>query len=132
MQIKKNGLKLMKDTASLTNALIENIGMKDGIKVGDTFAELQWTDRTLWVITWVAPNGKEFMAKRAQTKMKDWTDGTEYPVRLEDGTIETVGSECFFKFRYRNWWGYSDTQMNNGEKVHLSFGETTGYRDPSF
>jgi hypothetical protein len=137
MQVKKNGLKLMRDTASLTNALIENIGTEGGLKAGDTFAELMWTDRTLWVVT-AAPKGenvKDFLAAQADTMMKDWTDGTEYPVRDEKGNIKyDPSSERYFVFRYRNWWCYPDTRMQKGtgKKVHLSFGQATGYRDPSF
>ena len=51
MQLKKNGAVLMRDTASVMNAAIENIGVKGGLKPGLTFAELMWSDRHLWVIT---------------------------------------------------------------------------------
>lgn len=132
MQLKKNGLKLMKDTGSLDNALMENIGTTSGIKVGDTFVELMWTDRKLWVITQVAANGKEFFAQPVKTKMKAAWTGTEYPVYDENGKIETNGPERFFIYRYKNWWRYADSSRKDGEKMHLSFGVTTGYCDPSF
>ena len=125
MRLKKNGAILMRDTGSLINAAIENIGMRDGLKAGATFAELMWTDRHLWVVTRVVSQ-KEFFARRAQTKIEHWEDGTEYPVRDENGNILTYSNEeTHFKFRYKNWWA-------DGKKVHLAFGATTGYRDPSF
>ena len=124
MQLKKNGAVLMRDTGSLINAAIENIGTRDGLKPGLTFAELMWTDRNLWVITRMVSE-KEFYAKSVETECKDYYDGTEYPVKNEDGSLKTWGSESHFKFRYKNWWA-------DGAKVHLAFGETTGYRDPSF
>jgi len=103
MQVKKNGMKLMKDTASLTNALIENIGVEGGLKEGGMFCELMWTDRTLWLITRVISD-KEFFAARVQTTMRNWTEGTEYPVTAENGAIVCEdGSECYFRFTYNNW-----------------------------
>ncbi len=136
MQVKKNGMKLMRDTASLTNALIESTGQTTGLNNGDTFVELQWTDRTLWVITAAAKNStKDFIAGMAETTMKDWTTGTEYPVRDEKGNIKIVeGSERYFVYRYHNWWCYPDTRMQKGtgRKMHVAFGHSTGYRDPSF
>ena len=124
MQLKKNGAVLMRDTGSLINAAIENIGTRDGLKPGLTFAELMWTDRDLWVITRVVSE-KEFYACNVETACKDYYDGTCYPVRNEDGSLKTDGGESRFQFRYKNWW-------SGCKKVHLSFGETTGYRDPSF
>ena len=47
--MKFNGVELMKDTASLTNALL-NSG-KRPIMVGMGVAELMWTDRKLLQIT---------------------------------------------------------------------------------
>ena len=163
MQVKKNGMKLMKDTGSLTNALIENIGIEGGLKPGDTFAELLWTDRTLWLITRVISD-KEFFAARVKTEMKDWTSGIEYPVKDENGEMVLDGSECYFRFTYKNWRcsdvGYMESFFNReidkffkdtghlgddmqtailkfcrtkpASKIHLTFGATTGYRDPSF
>ena len=132
MQVKKNGMKLMKDTASLMNALIESTGLKESLKVGDTFAELQWTDRTLWVVKEVI-NDKNFFAEEADTKLKDWTKGTEYPVQNEDGTIKTNPySRMEFVYRYGNWKKYEERYPKDKERVHLSFGEKVGYCDPSF
>lgn len=128
MQLKKNGAVLMRDTASLINAAIENIGVKDGLKPGLTFAELMWTDRHLWVITRVVSE-KEFYAKRVETRCENYYDGTEYPVKNEDGSLKTYGDETRFRFRYRNWRA---GDIAHGYKVHLAFGADTGYRDPSF
>ena len=124
MKLKRNGMELLKDTASVSNALMENAGVEGGIKAGDTFAELMWTDRHLWVVTRVVSE-KEFYAKAVDTECENYYDGTLYPVKNEDGSPKTVGEESHFKFRYKNWW-------SDGVKVHLSFGATTGYRDPSF
>lgn len=121
MKVYKNGMTLMRDTGSLTNALCEN--MAKDLKVGDMFCELLWTDRTLHVITEVI-NQKKFKAMRVKTQMKNWTEGTEYPEYDESGNLITEGAAMTFTFRYHNWW--------NGTKVHLQFGATTGYTDPSF
>lgn len=131
MKIYKNGMTLMRDTASLTNALCENLGVKDGIKVGTTFCELMWTDRNLWVVTRVVSDS-EFYARRARTRMENWADGTEYPVTDENGNIETWGDELRYRFSYRNWRRAHERLPKKMEKVHLAFGEKTGYRDPSF
>jgi len=164
MQLYKNGMKLMRDTASLTNAMIENFGSNEELKPGSTFCQLHWTDRTLWVITRVI-SATEFFAARAETTMKHWTEGTEYPVYDEKGNIKvTPNSECYFRFSYKNWkrfgcgfleafFGealdkfFKDTgnmgkdiqravikfcRTKRPERVHLSFGCDTGYRDPSF
>ena len=128
MRLKKNGAVLMRDTASLTNAAIENIGVKGGLKPGLTFAELMWTDRELWVITRVVSE-KEFYACEAETEMRHFAEGTEYPVRDENGNIKTFGPEVRFRFMYRNW---RKGEIAHGIKVHIAFGATTGYRDPSF
>lgn len=117
-----HGMRLMHDTASLTNALMANT--TNAPKVGDTFAELMWTDRTLWVITEVV-SPKEFKAQRVETELKCWEDGTEFPKRDADGKFLTDGSTSTFK-KPRKYW-YCD-----GRRVSLSFGATTGYRDPSF
>ena len=125
MKLKRNGMELLKDTASVSNALMENAGVEGGIKAGDTFAELMWTDRHLWVVTRVVSE-REFFARRAVTRMEHWADGYEYPVKDESGNIQIVGgNDSRFLFRYRNW-------RKDGVKIHLAFGATTGYRDPSF
>ena len=133
MKVYKDGMELMKDTGSLTNALMENKARE--IKVGDTFAELMWTDRTLWKVVEVV-NQTEFSAERVITYMKDWTDGTTYPKRDDRGNILTDGHPVKFK-KGRKYW-YEWHQNANGEyyktdsKVHFSWGKQTGYRDPSF
>lgn len=131
MQVKKNGMKLMRDTASLTNALIESTGLQESIKPGDTFVELHWTDRTLWVVTKVVSQ-KEFFAKEAETYMKNGADGTEYPVMNDDGSIKLTGQEMHFKYIWKNWRVDNNGGRGVREVTHLSFGKTTGYRDPFF
>ena len=74
MKVYKDGMELMKDTGSLTNALMENRNEK--IKVGDTFAELLWTDRNAYIVTRVNSQ-RDFYAKRLKVEMKDWTEGTQ-------------------------------------------------------
>ena len=123
MKVYKDGMTLMKDTASLTNALMENKPRE--IRVGDTFAELLWTDRTLWKVTEVT-NQKDFMAEQVETELKDgWEDGTEYPVRDADGNILTDGQPSRFTLKRKYWY-------RNGVRIHISWGATTGYTDPSF
>lgn len=122
MKVYKDGMELMKDTGSLDNALMEN--RNENIKVGDTFAELLWTDRTAYIVTRVN-NQRDFYAKRLKVEMKDWTDGTQYPVKDEKGAYITEGGECRFR-KPRKYW------RESGDRVHLSWGEDCGYRDPSF
>ena len=114
-------MKLMKDTCSLMNYLMVNDNLN--VKVGDTFAELMWSDRTLWQVTRI--EGKKIYAKRVKTKIEDWTDGTQYPVKDENGNNLLWGGESVLT-KPRKYW------KKNGCTVHLSWGETTGYRDPSF
>lgn len=123
MKVYKDGMELMKDTGSLTNALMEN--KTHEIKVGDTFALLLWTDRTAYIVTRVV-NQKKFYARRLKTQMKCWQDGTEYPVRDENGTFIPEGEEEEFKKGRKYWYGTFAT------KAHFSWGECCGYRDPSF
>ena len=121
-------MKLMKDTGSLTNALCENTTSCP--KVGDTFCELLWTDRNLYLITEVI-NDRKFKADRVHTFLKDGLiDGTEYPQYDENGNIKTFGEPETYVFRYNNWRKLA--RGNATRKVHLQFGATTGYRDPSF
>lgn len=116
-------MKLLTDTGSVANWMMDNGSGCSELKVGNTFAELLWTDRRLWVIKSVKSN-RDFIAEMAETRMKDWTDGTEYPV-VVDGVIQTSGSPCHFT-RPRKYW------KCDGHTAHLSFGAKTGYRDPSF
>lgn len=120
-KIYRDGMELGKDTGSITNALMENRPRE--IKVGDTFAELMWTDRRLWIVTRVV-NQRDFYAKWVKVEMKDWTEGTQYAVKDEKGEYVTEGAECRFRKPRKYWY--------HGGKTHLAWGETTGYRDPSF
>jgi len=128
MKIYSDGMTLMRDTGSLTNALMEN--KKDGMKVGDTFAELMWTDRTLWQVTEVVVPGRKFKAQRVETYMENWTDGTEYPREGADGKYILQGDETTFE-RKRKYW-YRVGGFGGGSRVHFSWGAKHGYRDPSF
>ena len=131
MKIYKDGMTLMRDTASLMNAVMENKAKT--INVGDTFAELLWTDRTLWVVTKVISDRK-FVANRAKTYMENWADGTEYPVKDENGKIVADGEPRTFTKKRKYWYRsiHANAPATDGHRVHLSWGATTGYRDPSF
>lgn len=122
MKVYKDGMTLMRDTGSLTNALMEN--KANDIKVGDTFVELLWTDRTAYIVTRVV-NQKKFYAKRLQTYMIDWREGTKYPDKDAKGAYITTGEEVLFHKPRKYWYKGSG-------KVHLSWGEDCGFRDPSF
>lgn len=123
MKVYKDGMTLMKDTGSLMNALMENRTRE--IKVGDTFAELMWTDRHLWKVTEVVSQ-REFVAERVETELRNgWEDGTEYPKVDADGNMITSGRPETFKLK-RKFWYLGES------RIHLSWGATTGYRDPSF
>jgi len=133
MKVYKDGMTLGRETGSLTNALMEN--KTHEIKVGDSFALLMWTDRSLWQVTKVISQ-TEFYAKRVETYMKDWTDGTCYPKTGDDGKWILWDEESKFK-KSRKYW-YEHCRYGNGVfcktdcKAHFSWGATTGYRDPSF
>lgn len=122
MKVYKDGMTLMRDTGSLTNALMENKSIE--IKVGDTFVELMWTDRHPYIVTRVV-NQKKFYAKRLKTHIENWQDGTEYPDKDATGAYITQGGEVLFS-KPRKFW------RKSGDKVHLSWGEDCGFRDPSF
>ena len=104
------------------NNTITNINDNQNIKVGDTFVEVMWSDRNLWQVTRI--EGKKIYAKRVKTKMKGW-NGTAYPVKNKKGNYLLWGTESVF-VKFRKYWKL------NGCVVHLSWGATTGYRDPSF
>lgn len=122
MKLYKDGMNLGTDTGSIMNALMENRTRE--IKVGDTFAELLWTDRNAWIVTRVN-NQRDFYAKRIKVQMKHWTEGTQYPVKDENGAYIAEGEERRFR-KPRKYWYYGT------QKVHLAWGEDCGYRDPSF
>lgn len=123
MKVYKDGMTLMRDTASLANALMENKTRE--VKVGDTFAVLMWTDRELRIVTAVEGDAA-FTSEMVETKMENWYEGTEYPVRGEDGAIKTAGDVERYVLKRGKW------RDRSGNVVHLSWGATTGYRDPSF
>ena len=118
-------MKFGKDTASLANYILGNTVSERPISEGDTFCELLWTDRVLWVVTRTeGPN--KFFAARVKTSMPNgWTDGTEVPILDDAGKVQHDGGEECYRFSHNKW-------KRNGNKVNLAFGETCGYRDPSF
>ena len=143
MRLIDHGLKLHKDTGSLTNAILETpIGPQKELKIGDTFALLEWTDRTLYVVTHVI-NDKKFFAARVHTQIKSYEAGIEYPKYNEDGSIKIIpNSEMCFSLSW-NRWRYSritfEEYSNNSKiknkdnyPIHIAFGYDTGYTDPSF
>ena len=123
--MKFNGVELMKDTASLTNALL-NSG-KRPILVGMGVAELMWTDRKLMQVTAVIDD-RTFAARDVEVKMECWQDGTQYPVKNPDGSLVLQGKERIFKWSNRGHGSWRE----NGRKVNINIGATTGYCDPSF
>ena len=123
--MKFNGVELMKETASLTNALL-NSG-KRPVEVGIGVAYLMWTDRKLMQVTAVIDD-RTFAARAVEVKMECWQDGTQYPVKNHDGSWVLKGKERIFNWSNRGHGSWRE----NGEKVNLHIGATTGYCDPSF
>ena len=117
-----NGMELMKDTGSLMNAICAND--RTCVRVGDTFTELHWSDRTLHIVTEVSEN--RFSAVCVSTHMKNHCDGTCYPDIDENGKWMVLGSPKTFSRNKRGWWSHG------GRRVHISWGDKTGYMDPSF
>ena len=114
-------MKLMKDTGSLTNYLMVNDNLN--VKVGDTFAKLMWTDRNLYKV--IRIEGKKIIAKEVDTFMKNWAEGTKYPKTDSNRNWILSGPERVITKPRKNW-------KMDGSTVHLSWGATEGYRDPSF
>lgn len=133
-KIYKDGMTLMRDTASLTNAIMEN--RRSEVKVGDTFARLMWTDRELWQVTEVVSPTK-FKAMKVQTRCENEYKGTENPVYDEDGKMKLYEAREMLIVRKRKYW-YAVEKDHEGNfarkigRIHCTWGETTGYRDPSF
>lgn len=123
--MKFNGVELMKETASLTNAIL-NCG-KCEVKVGMGVAYLMWTDRKLMQVVEVIDD-RTFVAQDVETKMEHWADGTEYPVTDAEGKWKLYGNRRTFRWSRRGRGSWRE----NGHKVNLHIGSTTGYRDPSF
>lgn len=118
-------MKLMKDTASLTNYILGNTTTEKAILPGETFCELLWTDRVLWIVTRTEGPGK-FFAARVKTSMPNgWADGTEVPILDDAGKVQHDGGEECYRLSRHKW-------KRNDHKVNLAFGQKCGYRDPSF
>lgn len=124
-------MKLGHDTASVINWISETQARNGTMPIpaiGDTMAELMWTDRKLLICT--AHTVKGFIAKIVRTRMRNWAEGTTYPERDSDGNLITEGGEMEIRATKN---GYR-VKGGDGEwyKISLAMGATTGYQDPSF
>ena len=130
-------MKLMKDTGSLTNWMMNNPGFTEP-KVGMDVTELHWTDRSAWRIIEVDPDHKGFTMARYTPVFigKGYGDET-YRYTDENGkpllNLDYTRHVKWFRGKWRaslpfNWIG----GKKHGEPIRLSFGIAEEYRDPSF
>ncbi len=123
-------MKLMQDTASLTNWLIETRPVNGAMPIppiGSTLTELLWTDRSLLIVTEHTARG--FVVQDVKTHMESWCDGTTYPDLDQNGNIATYGDRREIKATKT---GYRVRTCDGWKPIALSLGDRTGYRDPSF
>lgn len=132
---KINGMKLMKDTCSLTNALMANPRYTEP-KVGMDVTQLMWSDRCAYRIIKVSEDKKTFMMQRYNAKWIGECYGDErYRYEDENGNpLLLDGFTKTIKFRYGQW--YEMEQNWDGktryDKISLAFNCREDYRDPSF
>ena len=129
-----NGMKLMKDTGSLTNALLANPKYTEP-KVGMDVAKLLWSDRHAYQIITVAKEGKSFIMQRYQPKWIGKCYGDEtYQYEDEKGRPLLTNYTTLVKWRYGKWYevfsGFDGKDDYN--PISLSFNYREEYRDPSF
>ena len=129
-----NGMKLMKDTCSLTSALLVNPNYTEP-KVDMDVTECLWSDRQAWKIIDVHSNKKSFIMQRYAPKWigKSYGDET-YKYEDETGKPMLNHQTKRIVWRYGNW--YEDLRglghSVKYSKIHLSLGYREEYRDPSF
>lgn len=128
-------MKLMKDTASLTNWLLANPDYHRP-EVGEDVTELMWTDRCAWRVTAVDKDGKGATLTRYNAKYigKGYGDET-YQYDDENGNpLLSEGDTIHIRYKYKSW--RVDGQYNglrvSRYKIHLAWGFREEYRDPSF
>ena len=100
-----NGMKLMKDTCSLTNALLANPRYTEP-KVGMDVTHLMWSDRCAYRIIEVSKDGRSFVMQRYNAKWigKGYGDET-YQYEDENGNpLLRDGYTKTIKFRYGKWY----------------------------
>lgn len=121
------GMKLMHDTGSLSNWLLNNPNFHTP-QIGEDVTELMWTDRNAWRVTAVDPDGKgatltryapKYVGKAYGDERYEYTDANGQPLLHADHTMH-------IRYKYKNW--HSD----GGSKIFLSWGHCDEYCDPSF
>jgi len=129
-----NGMKLMKDTCSLTNALLANPRYTEP-KVGMDVTQLMWSDRAAYRIIEVSKDKKTFVMRRYNSKWigKGYGDET-YRYEDENGNpLLMEGNDTTVKFRYGRWYALNTWyEKPKYEKISLAFNCREDYRDPSF
>ena len=129
-----NGMKLMKDTCSLTNALLANPRYTEP-KVGMDVTQLMWSDRAAYRIISVSKDKRSFVMRRYNSKWigKGYGDET-YRYEDENGNpLLSDGDDTTVKFRYGRWYALNTWyEKPQYEKINLAFNCREDYRDPSF
>ena len=128
-----NGMKLMKDTCSLTNALLANPRYTEP-KVGMDVTQLMWSDRAAYRIISVSKDKRTFVMCRYASKWigKGYGDET-YQYVDENGNPLLSDYDKTIKFRYGRWYELNTWyEKPQYEKINLAFNCREDYRDPSF
>ena len=132
-----NGMKLMKDTCSFTNALMANPRYTEP-KIGMDVTELMWSDRAAYRIVEVSKDGRTFVMRRYASKWIGEYYGDER-YRYVDENGNPLLSEHYtktIKFRYGRWYEQDKYLNSKGKptysKINLAFNCREDYRDPSF
>ena len=129
-----NGMKLLKDTCSLTNALMANPRYKVP-QVGMDVTVLMWSDRCAYRIIEVSKDGRSFVMQRYKAKLIGHYLDQRYQYEDENGNpLLMDGYTKNIKFRYGKW--YEVDRSYNGkpryDKISLAFNCREEYEDPSF
>lgn len=119
-------MKLMKETASLTNWLMANPDYHRP-EVGEDVTELMWTDRRAWRVTAVDKDGKGATLTRYAAKNigKGYGDET-YQYDDENGNPLLSNQTIHIRYKYKSW------RIDGKHKINLAWGIRDQYRDPSF
>ena len=129
-------MKLMKETASLVNFMLNNPKFHKP-EVGEDVTELLWTDRSAWRVTAVDPDGKGCTITEYNAKWigKGYGDET-YQYDDENGNPLLGDRTMHIRYKYKAWRVVSDycgmKTSSRGWKINLAWGIRDEYRDPSF
>jgi hypothetical protein len=127
-------MKLMKDTASLVNFMLANPNFHKP-ELDENVTELMWTDRVAYRVTAVDKDGRGCTITKYKPKFIGKCYGDER-YKYDDENGNPLLSDLSYHIRYRSGkWVVVDSYnglKTKGFPIHLAWGVSDEYRDPSF